>query len=194
MGFTAAVASCYLRFLTFSGRAPRSEYWWFIVFQLLMATASVVGMMLWLMPGGQPDTSKLAYLQTAEANIVYLVFWALLYIPGLSVTVRRLHDIDRSGWWFWIVLVPLLGPIILLIFMVLPGSAARNSFGPDPLGRGTRHPAAELYDGAAYTPAKTRKNKPQVRLPRGMTAGKSEAERRAEILEYYRKNVTRQPT
>jgi hypothetical protein len=99
MGFTAAVASCYLKFLTFSGRAPRSEYWWFIVFQLLMATASVVGMMLWLMPGGQPDTSKLAYLQTAEANIVYLVFWALLYIPGLSVTVRRLHDIDRSGWW-----------------------------------------------------------------------------------------------
>jgi uncharacterized membrane protein YhaH (DUF805 family) len=55
-------------------------------------------------------------------------------LPVLSATVRRLHDTGRSGWWYWIVLVPFVGWIVLLVFLVLEGEAGENKYGPDPQG------------------------------------------------------------
>ena len=68
----------------------------------------------------------------------------LIGLPGLSVMVRRLHDTNRSGWWYFISFVPVIGGIWLLVLMCLPGTEGRNDHGPDPLGARRRfntHPA-----------------------------------------------------
>jgi uncharacterized membrane protein YhaH (DUF805 family) len=65
-----------------------------------------------------------------------------LFIPSLAVTIRRLHDINRSAWWVLIALIPFLGALVLLIFAVLDGTPGDNRFGPDPKGREGLSPVA----------------------------------------------------
>lgn len=76
-----------------------------------------------------------------------------LFLPALSVAVRRLHDLDRTGWWYLIILVPLIGLIVLLVFFVTRGTSGPNRFGPDPLagpgGGGWAAPAADTGRYAA---------------------------------------------
>ena len=60
--------------------------------------------------------------------------WLALLLPSIAVQVRRLHDLDRTGWWCWIVLVPLLGSILLLVWDCTPGTEGPNRYGADPLG------------------------------------------------------------
>jgi uncharacterized membrane protein YhaH (DUF805 family) len=109
--FTASVRSCLQKYAVFAGRAPRSEYWFFTLFSWVAEAASGV-------IGGQR-------LGTA-------VSLALL-LPGLAVACRRMHDINRSGWWSLIILVPLIGWILWLIWACTPGWRRANRFGPDPL-------------------------------------------------------------
>ena len=113
--FEQAVRSCYSNYVTFSGRAARSEYWFFVLFQC------VITLICWiLIPFGLGRT--------------FLGLFALAsFLPAISVTVRRLHDTDRSGWWYWIGLVPLVGAILLLIWFCTRGTSGANRFGPDPL-------------------------------------------------------------
>ena len=60
--------------------------------------------------------------------------WAIvIFLPSLAVLVRRLHDTDRTGWWYWILLVPCIGPIVIIVFMLLPSTRGDNRFGSDPL-------------------------------------------------------------
>ena len=66
-------------------------------------------------------------------SIVGGIAGLLIFLPTLSVHIRRLHDIDRSGWWWWILLVPLVGAIIMLVWVCTRGSSGPNRFGPDPL-------------------------------------------------------------
>lgn len=63
---------------------------------------------------------------------LYTLWGLFVFIPGLAVLIRRLHDTDRSGWWIFINLVPLVGPIVLFVFLVLDGTRGPNRFGPDP--------------------------------------------------------------
>lgn len=69
-----------------------------------------------------------------EAGIGLLggIYTLAVLIPGLAVTIRRLHDTGRSGWWFLIILIPILGPIVLLVFMVLDSQPTDNNYGPNP--------------------------------------------------------------
>jgi uncharacterized membrane protein YhaH (DUF805 family) len=108
-------------YATFSGRARRSEYWYFTLFALLASLALGVvdgfagtdeGM------GGQGLLSGLATLA--------------LLLPSLAVTVRRLHDTDRSGWWILIYLVPLVGLVVMLVFLCTDSQPGANRFGPNP--------------------------------------------------------------
>jgi uncharacterized membrane protein YhaH (DUF805 family) len=108
MNFQESVRTCFNKYATFAGRATRSEYWWFQLFYFM--TAVLLGIV----------SSKLPAL-----NIVLLAF----VIPGISVLVRRLHDINRSGWWYWIALIPLVGIIILIYWLVQPGTQGSNDFG-----------------------------------------------------------------
>jgi uncharacterized membrane protein YhaH (DUF805 family) len=110
------------RYAVFSGRAGRPEYWWFALIYLL---ASVVLTFV----DGITGTLNL------ELGIGLLsgLFALALFLPALAVTVRRLHDTDRSGWWVLLALVPVVGVIVLLVFLVLPGGGPnRHGDAPAP--------------------------------------------------------------
>ena len=111
------------QYAVFKGRARRKEYWFFILFNLI---ASVVLTAIDFMTG----------LLDAELGIGLLsgLYSLAVLVPSLAVTVRRLHDTDRSGWWLLIGLVPLLGAIVLLVFMLLDGTPGDNQHGANPKG------------------------------------------------------------
>ncbi len=107
---------CLQNYVTFSGRARRKEYWMFVLFNFIF---SLVLLAIQVFAGmEQPVLSQLYSL--------------VVLLPGLSVFVRRMHDIDKSGWWFWIALVPIVGAIVLLVFACTEGTKGPNRFGPDP--------------------------------------------------------------
>jgi uncharacterized membrane protein YhaH (DUF805 family) len=106
MNFTQAVKTCLMqKYLDFSGRASRPEFWWFFLFQFLV-------MMVAMMFG------KLIYGLAAVA----------LLLPGISAGVRRLHDIGKSGWFLLLGFIPFVGPLILIYFFVQPTGPA-NAWG-----------------------------------------------------------------
>ncbi len=109
------------KYTVFNGRARRSEYWYFFLFNLII---SVVLAVLDHLMGMAHAAFGMGMLGTLYSLAVLL--------PGLAVSVRRLHDTDRSGWWLLIAFIPLIGAIVLLIFMVMDGSAGDNRFGSDP--------------------------------------------------------------
>ena len=111
------------KYLCFTGRARRKEYWMFVLFNFI--AAFVVGFV-----GG---------LLAELTNIAAFAFLGVLYnfaaiLPGLAVCSRRLHDIGKSGWWWLIVLVPFVGAIVLLVFMFLDSQPGANEYGPNPKG------------------------------------------------------------
>lgn len=106
------------KYATFSGRSRRSEYWqFFLVYVVILVAASAV------------DTMLIA--DDGMGALTGLVAFGLL-LPSLAVTVRRFHDIGKSGWWFFINLVPVVGPLLLLYFMAQDGQAQENAYGPNP--------------------------------------------------------------
>ncbi|PYZ97505.1 hypothetical protein CR205_02605 [Alteribacter lacisalsi] len=102
-------------FFEFEGRARRKEYWTFSLIHWIV-------LVLLILAG---ELNTLFY-------IVYFLYAAAGFIPGLAVTVRRLHDTDRSGLWFFIVFIPIIGGIWLFVLTVLEGDYGENEFGPDP--------------------------------------------------------------
>ena len=113
------------KYATFSGRSQRSEYWYFMLFFVIgLVVASVIDGMLFA--GGDADAAGLPWL-----TILFLVGTIL---PGLAVAIRRLHDTDRSGWWYLIQLVPLVGPILLIVYCAQDSKPGANRFGANPKG------------------------------------------------------------
>jgi uncharacterized membrane protein YhaH (DUF805 family) len=120
MNFQQAVQSGFSNYANFRGRASRSEFWWWQLFLLL---GGIVAALLDLFAnsnvlGGEPLAS---------------LFYLATIIPGLAVSVRRLHDTDSSGWWILLGLIPFIGIIVLIVWWCLEGSKGYNRFGPDPL-------------------------------------------------------------
>lgn len=111
-----------LRYFEFSGRSTRRQYWLFWLIALVLSILALIGdHQLWgYWPTAYDELGPLA----AFVGIIHIV-------PGFTVTVRRLHDLDRSGWWYLIQLVPLLGALLMLYWMVCPPRDP-NRFGPDP--------------------------------------------------------------
>lgn len=106
-------------YVGFEGRARRKEYWMFALFNLIISI--VLGIIDGLM-ASSPES----------LGVLGLLYSLAVLLPSLAVSVRRLHDIGRSGWWLLIVLVPLIGAIVLLVFAVTEGTRGSNRFGPDP--------------------------------------------------------------
>lgn len=100
----------------FDGRSGRAEFWWFFLANLIVAVV----------------LSALGRVSTVFI-IVYAIYGLALIIPGLAVSIRRLHDINRSGWWVLIALIPLVGAIVLLVFHVKAGDPGSNVYGPEPI-------------------------------------------------------------
>ena len=121
MSFVEAVQTCVTKkYATFSGRARRSEYWYYTLFSILVSlVTSVVGGALFVHSEG-------------DVNILSALASIALFLPGLGVAIRRLHDIGKSGWWYLILLVPFIGWIVLLIFLCRDSDRGPNRFGPSP--------------------------------------------------------------
>jgi uncharacterized membrane protein YhaH (DUF805 family) len=111
-------------FANFEGRARRQEYWMFVLFNLLIIIGlyMLVGIMALIF------RSPLALL----GMILVLIYALGVLIPNLAVIVRRLHDTGNSGWMIFIQLIPLVGPIWLLVLMCTEGQVGPNEYGPDP--------------------------------------------------------------
>jgi uncharacterized membrane protein YhaH (DUF805 family) len=117
MNFGQAIKTCLNKYATFSGRATRSEYWYFFLFLVIVnIVASVLDSTIF---GDMP--------------VLYLIATLALLVPSIAAGVRRLHDTDKSGWWLLVGLIPVIGTIVLIVFFCQRGSVGTNQFGPDPL-------------------------------------------------------------
>jgi len=141
MSFMSSIKTCFGKYVTFSGRAQRSELWWYILF-IWLVTAVLYGWMFSsLAQSGMTAFSADGSFDPEAMNISFPLvpmilatgFQLITILPSISVMVRRLHDTNRSGWWYWIALVPLIGIIVLLVFMISKGTDGENDYGADPL-------------------------------------------------------------
>lgn len=105
----------------FNGRARRKEYWMFILFNVIFA---IVAMIL-------DNVLGIAFEQIGYGPL-YILYAIFALVPGLAVAVRRLHDIGKSGWMFFIAFIPIIGSIWLLILLCTDGESGSNQYGPDP--------------------------------------------------------------
>ena len=127
MGFMDALTTVFRnKYATFSGRASRSEYWWaylgyFVIATVLQIFALVGGIIL-------IDAGELALLPT----LIALVGIVALIIPTIAVSVRRMHDTGKSGWMLLILIIPCIGFILWIVWMVEDGQAHDNAYGTVP--------------------------------------------------------------
>lgn len=122
MNMIEAVKAVFSKYVTFSGRARRAEYWWFVLFSFIVSIVLTA-----------IDFGVLGVRSGLLGNI-----WSLaVLLPSLAVAARRLHDTDRSAWWLLVFLIPLIGFIVLIVFFAQKGTEGGNRFGRDPL-RGDR--------------------------------------------------------
>lgn len=108
------------KYAVFSGRSQRTEYWLFALFNW------IAGFILGLADG------LLGLHSDVGLGLLGGLYTLALLIPGLAVSVRRLHDTGRSGWWLLIALVPIIGAIVLIVFMATDSSPGENKYGPNP--------------------------------------------------------------
>jgi uncharacterized membrane protein YhaH (DUF805 family) len=114
MTFSEAVRDGFDHYVKFDGRASRPAYWWWFLFAVLVGVvANII------------DLAIGAYVFSGLTGLALL-------LPNLSVSIRRLHDTNRSGWWILIVLIPLIGWIVLLVFYLQDSDPAPNNYGPPP--------------------------------------------------------------
>lgn len=112
-------------YATFSGRARRKEYWMFTLFNAIFyVTLSVLDALLGLVNYDNPF------------GILAPIYSLAVMLPGIAVGIRRLHDTGRSAWWLAISLVPLIGIIVLMVFMCLDSQAGENKYGANPKAEG----------------------------------------------------------
>ena len=126
MSFATAVKAFWSNYTNFKGRARRSEYW-FIQLFLIVTNVAVAVIDLALMNG---DVKR--FIANGGGGIVGLIWIFATIVPALAVLIRRLHDTNRSGWWALIVLVPLAGAIVLLVFTVEDSNKGVNKYGASP--------------------------------------------------------------
>ena len=130
MTFTQSVSSGFRRYFDFRTRSSRSEYWWWVLFFVLASIAATI----------------LDEILFSGTEILDSVNTIVMLIPWLAVAVRRLHDIDRSGWWFLIAFT-IIGIFLLIYWYIQPGTIGANRFGQDPLRAGLGAELAVDFDG-----------------------------------------------
>jgi uncharacterized membrane protein YhaH (DUF805 family) len=118
MGFGEAISSGFRNYVNFSGRASRSEFWYWALFATLLSLPARIIDTVIMAGGGVSPFGAIVGLA--------------IILPGIAVSVRRLHDLDRSGWWLLLCLTGI-GGFVLLFWDFMKGSDGPNRFGPDPL-------------------------------------------------------------
>lgn len=109
------------KYAVFSGRARRKEYWFFVLFNIIISIVLAV-----------IDGVTGSFSPEAGVGLLGGIYTLAVLIPSIAVSVRRLHDTGRSGWWLLIALVPLIGAIVLLVFMVQDSKPGQNQYGANP--------------------------------------------------------------
>ena len=121
---------CLKKYVTFSGRARRKEYWMFSLF----------GSIFFLVAALLDNLLGLTFDSGAPYGWIYLLYTLAIMLPGLAVSVRRMHDLGKSGWWIFISLIPFIGYIWLLVLVCTDSQPGPNQYGLNPKGVG--NPAA----------------------------------------------------
>ncbi len=109
------------KYADFSGRARRKEYWMFTLFVIIFAFVAVF--LDWILG---------TTIQDSGIGIIYIVYYLAMLLPALAVLVRRLHDVGKSGWWFFINLIPFIGSIWLFVLLVTDSQPEANAYGENP--------------------------------------------------------------
>jgi uncharacterized membrane protein YhaH (DUF805 family) len=122
MTFAQAIQSGFANYFNFSGRAIRSEYWYWVLFAMLGGLATEI-------------IDSAIFASHSAVSPLNGLFNLLIFLPGLGLGIRRLHDINRSGWWVLITLT-LIGVFLLLYWACQRGTPGPNRFGPDPFASG----------------------------------------------------------
>jgi len=109
------------KYATFSGRAQRAEYWYFLLFStLILIVLSVI------------DSMTGSYNEETGWGLLSGLYSIAVLLPSIAVGARRLHDISRSGWWLLIGMIPLIGTIVLIVFFAQDSTPGDNAYGPNP--------------------------------------------------------------
>ena len=116
MDFQTSIKTCFKKYADFSGRASRSEFWWFELFLwIAMIVAAII------------DTMMLGYA-FEDYGPIYIIYCVVTFLPAIAVGARRLHDINRSGWW-QLLYITLIGIILLIIWWTTVGENKKNNHG-----------------------------------------------------------------
>lgn len=118
-GFVGAIKKGFKGYVVWNARSTRPEYWWWTLFVVIVAIIAAI-----------IDSVVFSTNATTSIGPVSGIVSLALFLPGLSVLIRRLHDTDRTGWWVWIMLIPIAGAIVSFIFTVLaskPGPTRWNN-------------------------------------------------------------------
>jgi uncharacterized membrane protein YhaH (DUF805 family) len=117
-----AVKSGFDHFFDWKGRASRPAFWWlYLGYLIVVAIGSIFDAII-------------------GTNFLYIIVALAFFFPILSATIRRLHDTGKSGWWWWIQIIPIIGFIVILVFLCTKSDEGKNKYGPDPKG-GVSEPA-----------------------------------------------------
>lgn len=117
-----------MRYADFEGRSRRLEYWMYTLLNMIIAALFVTALVTLAVASRDQEPTPAFFALLGLAVIVYLA----LLVPGIAVTVRRLHDRNMSGWAYLMVFIPYIGSIALFVIMLLPGTQGPNDYGPDP--------------------------------------------------------------
>ncbi len=122
MTFGQSISRCFSKYCTFTGRASRSEYWWWILF------TAIIGLLFGIPSGLQSIHES----SPSGLPVISYIVSAVLFLPSLGVLFRRLHDTGKSGWWWLIGFIPVIGTIILIVFCCQPSQTFPNQYGGVP--------------------------------------------------------------
>jgi uncharacterized membrane protein YhaH (DUF805 family) len=115
-------------YANFKGRARRSEFWYYVLANIIIAF--VIGFVEGLLGFGNLETTSTSF--NYSGGVISNIYSLLVLVPGLAVGVRRLHDTGKSGWNYLLILIPLAGAIILIVFFATEGESGPNKYGKDP--------------------------------------------------------------
>jgi uncharacterized membrane protein YhaH (DUF805 family) len=107
------------KFADFNGRSTRSEFWYFTLFNFIFCVIAVI----------LDQILGTTFIEGADYGWIYLLYLLFAFLPGLSISIRRLHDVGKSGWFYLIILIPLIGIIWLLILFCSPSHPGENKYG-----------------------------------------------------------------
>jgi uncharacterized membrane protein YhaH (DUF805 family) len=112
------------KYAVFNGRAARPEFWWFVLINVIIA--AVINVVFSAIGGHN------------SGRVVSDLYSLAVFLPSLGVGIRRLHDTNRSGWWYLLVFIPIIGWIVLIVFLAMASDPGSNNYGPNP-----QHPEPE---------------------------------------------------